>query len=59
MPHSLAAYDLAHHPDDGVSLSRQASRRGERVASSRLPSYLTAMMIAAGLLFAWAGFCWI
>jgi hypothetical protein len=64
MLQSVAAHGLAELPDDGDSPHRQASQRGERVSPRRTPtptlsSYLTAMTIAAGLVFAWAGLCWI
>jgi len=65
MLHSLAAHNLANTPIDGVSSPhRLADRRDERMSSRRpkaprLSSYLTAMTIAAGLLVAWAGICWI
>jgi hypothetical protein len=65
MSKSFAAHDLAELPEGGDPLPhRQADRRGVRLSPTRpeapsISSYVTALMIAAGLIFAWAGICWI
>jgi len=65
MQHSVAANVLAELPDGGTpQFHRAADRRGEELSPrrperSRLSSYLTALMIAAGLVSLWAGICYI